>query len=451
MGRTDNLKSLISRLQRNVLVYDSKDDRLRDDDDLPTLSGLSELFRILDITNNSITEGIIPTEQSELEIFQTIVHDKYNGDYEKLLEELHSQEVLQSFNEYINDYTSDRGTQEQEIILDDIKQPPTLHEKGNSAIPTEQNNLNTNQTDSDENSDIVQAYSNTENQDLESPPKTSISELTSIFTTPQEPYTNLEPDEVESDPFDDEPELEDEVLSDEDPFDDEPDIEDEYKEEIQSEQGYSDEDPFDDEPELEEYEEEEEPQDFNEDPFDDEPELEDEEEEEEEEEEPQDFNEDPFDDEPELEDEYEEESEDEVLSDEDPFDDEPELEEDEEEFEEEEEPQDFNEDPFDDEPELEEDIVNDFEEETETNQAPVKPKQQNSNSTSTRQRLKGRPPRNQSPHWVGQSSVSHTPKQEPKTIPVEPKPIKPIPKETDSMDYVTNQIANRLSRLKRRR
>ena len=499
-----NILSILSKLNRNVLEYDNLSSMLNPEDDVATISGLLELFKILDITNNSITTGVLPEELSESDIFKRIAHSNYDKTYVENLNLLHSQEVLDKFQSDLSFLSSTRGTENDLDVPSDTTFP---HKNVTQEIEDGKNDSNLDNED-------VEHHLDTSSINLEPPTQNFSEKDTSEIEDPETPFDDEETEEdieeESQEPSDDEDKEFDEEFEEEpteEPFDTEFDDE-EFDEEFDEEPT---EEPFDTEFDDEEFDDEEfeedgdileeEPEESQEenqeeyDPFD-EDEFDDEEDDNilEEESEPENVYQqddepfDPFDEEDfdeDEEDEYIEESEEDniVLEEEpqDPFDDDEEFEDEEfddedEEFDDETDPK-TDEDPesdesfdpfdeeFDDEDEefdAEEEVDQEVDQEVnqEVNQEThQQPKQSQStpqgskpfkvDSTTVKPKVKKSLKRRPStlPSWGTQDGVAQIYNPNAQTEIKKSQEEKPKVKPADSMDFVTQKLAKRFSKI----
>ena len=476
-----NILSILSKLNRNVLEYDNLSSMLNPEDDVATISGLLELFKILDITNNSITTGVLPEELSESDIFKRIAHSNYDKTYVENLNLLHSQEVLDKFQSDLSFLSSTRGT---ENDLDVPSDTTFQHKNVTQEIEDGKNDPNLDNED-------VEHHLDTSSINLEPPTQNFSEKDTSEIEDPETPFDDEETEEdieeESQEPSDDEDKEFDEEFEEEpteEPFDTEFD-----DEEFDGEEFEEDGDILEEEPEESQEENQEEYDPFDEDEFDEEETDEDTDEDTEEESEPEEVSQqddepfDPFDEEDfdeDEEDEYIEESEEDniVLEEEpqDPFDDDEEF--DDEEFDGEDEEFDDETDPetdvdpesdepfdpfdeeFDDEDEEFDDEDEEFDAEEEVNQEThQQPKQSQStpqgskpfkvDSTTVKPKVKKSLKRRPStlPSWGTQDGVAQIYNPNAQTEIKKSQEEKPKVKPADSMDFVTQKLAKRFSKI----
>ena len=472
-----NILSILSKLNRNVLEYDNLSSMLNPEDDVATISGLLELFKILDITNNSITTGVLPEELSESDIFKRIAHSNYDKTYVENLNLLHSQEVLDKFQSDLSFLSSTRGTENDLDVPSDTTFP---HKNVTQEIEDGKNDPNLDNED-------VEHHLDTSSINLEPPTQNFSEKDTSEIEDPETPFDDEETEEdieeESQEPSDDEDKEFDEEFDEEpteEPFDTEFDDEEfdeeefeedgdileeepeESQEENQEEYDPFDEDEFDEEEDDNILEEESEPEEVSQqdddpfDPFDEEFDDEDEEFDDEEEvdqdnivleEEPQD----PFDDE---DDEFDDED--------DEFDDEtdPETDEDpepdesfdpfDEEFDDEDDEFDDEDDEFDDEEEVDQEVNRETNQQPKQSQStPQGSKPFKVDSTTVKPKVKKSLKRRPStlPSWGTQDGVAQIYNPNAQTEIKKSQEEKPKVKPADSMDFVTQKLAKRFSKI----
>ena len=482
-GNNSNILSILSKLNRNVLEYDNLSSMLNPEDDVATISGLLELFKILDITNNSITTGVLPEELSESDIFKRIAHSNYDKTYVENLNLLHSQEVLDKFQSDLSFLSSTRST---ENDLDVPSDTTFQHKNVTQEIEDGKNDPNLDNED-------VEHHLDTSSINLEPPTQNFSEKDTSEIEDPETPFDDEETEEdieeESQEPSDDEDKEFDEdgdILEEEtteEPFDTEFD-----DEEFDDEEFEEDGDILEEEPEESQEENQEEYDPFDEGEFDEEEETDEDTEEESEPEEVSQQDDEPFDpfDEEDFdedeEDEYIEESEEDniVLEEEpqDPFDDDEEFDDEDEEFDDEDEEFDDETDPktdenpepdesfdpfdeeFDDEDEEFDGEDEEFDAEEEVNQethqqikqsqpTPQGSKPVKVDSTTVKPKVKKSLKRRPStlPSWGTQDGVAQIYNPNAQTEIKKSQEEKPKVKPADSMDFVTQKLAKRFSKI----